>query len=407
MSKSRSTNTKKRTSNGQRVTIGGVSGIVIVVIVIVAQYVLGIDVLNTDDTTAPTSAPVNIGGSTTTTLTAIPGGYDGGWFQLYFTQPINTEDESRFTGAPIENAIIAAIDGAQKTVDMAAFEFNSQPITDALIRADDRGVQVRVVTDGEYGLEDPETTLDQLEDAGITVNSDGNRNAYMHDKFFVIDGLYVWTGSTNITHNGMYNNNNNAILIRSTQLAQNYTDEFNELFAGQFGASSPGEIPNPDIVVNGTQIETFFEAEGNASNGHDLPTRLAELLDEAHTVRFMAFVLTRTDLMDPMIERAASGDLDVMGIVERSQRSYTKSMMCAGLQVRQDGNPDVFHHKVFIIDDDIVVMGSFNFSKSAADNNDENVLIIHNAAIASAYLQEFQTRWNEATVVSASDLNCS
>ncbi|WP_119065494.1 phospholipase D-like domain-containing protein [Aggregatilinea lenta] len=409
MSKSRSTSSKKRTTNGQRVTIGGVAGIVIVAIVMLAQYALGIDVLETEeDTIPPTSmqAPADIGGATTT-LTAIPGGYDGGWFQLYFTSPINTEDESQFTGAPIENALVAAIDGAQRSVDMAVFEFNSQPITDALLRAHERGVQVRAVTDGDYGLEDPETTLDQLEDAGIEVVSDEGRGAYMHDKFFIIDGTYVWTGSTNITHNGIYNNNNNAMLIRSTQLAQNYQEEFDELFAGEFGATSPGEILNPNIVVNGTEIETFFEAEGNLSNGHDLPTRLAALVDDAHTVRFMAFVLTRSDLMDPMIERATSGELDVMGIVERSQRRYTTSMMCAGLQVRQDGNPDVFHHKVFIIDDDIVVMGSFNFSASAADNNDENVLIIHNAAVAGAYLQEFERRWAEATPVAAEDLSCS
>lgn len=413
MSKSRSTSStssKKRTTNGQRVTIGGVAGIVIVAIVVLAQYALGIDVLETDESSVPPTSvqgPGNVADDTTTALTAIPGGYDGGWFQLYFTDPINTEDESRFVDAPIENALVAAIDGAGQTVDLAVFELNSQPVTDALLRARERGVQVRVVTDGEYGLEDPDSTLDQIEDAGIPITSDENRSAYMHDKFFIIDGTYVWTGSTNITHNDFYNNNNNSMLIRSTQLVQNYQDEFDELFAGEFGSGSPDGISNPDIVVNGTRVETFFEAEGDAGNGHDLPARLAALLDEAHTVRFMAFVLTRSDLMDPMIERAESGDLDVMGIVERSQRRFTTSMMCAGLEVRQDGNPDVLHHKVFIIDDDIVVMGSFNFSSSAADSNDENALIIHNADIASAYLQEFQQRWAEATTVAAADLNCS
>ncbi len=410
MSKSPSSSSKKRTTNGQRVTIGGVAGIVIVVIVMLAQYALGIDVLETEnDTVPPTSvqAPADVADNPTIALREIPGGYDGGWFQLYFSDPINTEDESQFVNAPIENALIAAIDGAQQSVDMAVFEFNSQPITDALLRAHERGVQVRVVTDGDNGLEKPDATLDQLEEADIAVVSDGSRGAFMHDKFFIIDGLYIWTGSTNITHNGMYNNNNNSMLIRSTQLAQNYEDEFNELFAGQFGATSPSEIPNPDILVNGTRIETFFEAEGNTSNGHDLPTRLTQLLDDAHTARFMAFVLTRSDLMDPMIERAASGDLDVMGIVEQSQRRFTTSMMCAGLQVRQDGNPDVFHHKVFIIDDNIVVMGSFNFSASAADSNDENVLIIHNADIAGAYLKEFQQRWAQASPVPAASLNCS
>jgi phosphatidylserine/phosphatidylglycerophosphate/cardiolipin synthase-like enzyme len=47
------------------------------------------------------------------------------------------------------------------------------------------------------------------------------------------------------------------------------------------------------------------------------------------------------------------------------------------------------HHKVFIIDGQIVVTGSYNFSRSAEERNDENLLVIHNAAIASLYQDEF------------------
>jgi phosphatidylserine/phosphatidylglycerophosphate/cardiolipin synthase-like enzyme len=74
--------------------------------------------------------------------------------------------------------------------------------------------------------------------------------------------------------------------------------------------------------------------------------------------------------------------------------------------MRQDGNPDILHHKVFIFDEQIVVMGSFNFSASARDNNTENLLIIHNPAIAAAYTTEWQARFNEGRAPSASDLAC-
>jgi phosphatidylserine/phosphatidylglycerophosphate/cardiolipin synthase-like enzyme len=77
-------------------------------------------------------------------------------------------------------------------------------------------------------------------------------------------------------------------------------------------------------------------------------------------------------------------------------------MVCAGLNVRQDGNPDILHDKVFIIDNSIVVTGSFNFSKNAVSDNNENVLIIHNPAIAQAYLDEFNRRWAEAKAIPAS-----
>ncbi|MBN1202592.1 MAG: phospholipase [Anaerolineae bacterium] len=391
----RSQRSSKTTSKTQRATVGGLSGIAIIIIVLIAQYVLGIDVLKTEE---GDKGPVIESGSGE--VASIEGGIDGGWYQLYFTQPINTQNESLFAGAPLENALVNALDGAQQTIDAALFEMNSQPVTDALIRAHERGVQVRFVTDGEHGLESPDTTIDQLEDADIPVVSDDGRGGFMHDKFIVIDGLYVWTGSTNITHNGIYNNNNNAILIRSSRLAANFSAEFEELFSGEFGKTSPNTIANPSVNIEGTQIETIFESEGNA------PARLVELINQAHSVRFMAFSLTRDDLIQPLLTRAQNGQLDLKGIVEASSRQFVKDLFCAGLDMRQDGNPDVFHHKVFIIDESIVVMGSFNFSARAADDNDENLLIIHNTDIASAYLDEFNRRWAEAQAVSDADMGC-
>jgi len=105
-------------------------------------------------------------------------------------------------------------------------------------------------------------------------------------------------------------------------------------------------------------------------------------------------------------DRAQAGALDVRGIVEASSRSQVKPLLCAGLDVRQDGNPNVMHHKVFIFDDSIVAMGSFNFSSRAANDNDENMLIIHNPAIARAYLEEFSRLWAESRVISASAFEC-
>ncbi|MBN2305263.1 MAG: hypothetical protein JXQ72_12330 [Anaerolineae bacterium] len=420
----------KRTSGPatkkERASLGTAAGVLLLVIVLFVQYGLGIDLLDTEGDTGgdvpADTQPVDTGGDTggnavSSDITApegdavaIPGGIDGGWFQLYFTQPINSSNEEDFHGSPVEAALVKVITDATVSIDAALFELNSQPVTDALIAAKDRGVTVRVVVDGEFGIEKPETTVDQLELADIPVVSDGTRSGKMHNKFFVIDSTFVWTGSTNITHNGLYNNNNNAILIRSSRLAQNYALEFTELFAEDFGSRSPKTVPNPSVTVEGTQIETFFEAEGEVQD------RLAELIMGAQTVRFLAFSFTDSleyddsgadrPLLDLILERTQAGQITLQGIVEASQRSFLKDLFCAGLDVRQDGNPDILHHKVFIFDDSIVATGSFNFSRSAASSNDENVLIIHNKTIAQAYLDEFARRWAEAQPAPLSELGC-
>lgn len=405
------------TTTSRRLQVGTVSGLIIMVIAFLAQFVLGIDVLYQDEPAATSMWTTSTAAATPSAAASLPaptivamapgealvpisGGYDGGWFQLYFTVPLNTTDESLFTGSPLEDALVAALDGARFTIDAAVFEMNSQPVTDALIRAHERGVRVRVVTDGEYGLERPDATFDQIELAGIALQSDQARSGLMHNKFFVIDQVYVWTGSTNVTHNGFYNNNNNSMLLRSSRLAANFTLEFEELFGGSFGVTSPNTVPNPDLTIDGTRVETLFEAEG------DVPARLLELINNARTVRFLAFTFTRDDLTQAMVNRFQAGELDVMGVVETSQRRFWTQRACASLPIRRDGNPDILHHKVLIIDDSIVVMGSLNFSGNAADSNDENTLIIHNTAIARAYLEEFARRWNESQLIPDSEYTC-
>ncbi len=68
----------------------------------------------------------------------------------------------------------------------------------------------------------------------------------------------------------------------------------------------------------------------------------------------------------------------------------------ADLDVRIDGIEGQMHHKIFIIDESIVVIGSYNFSQSAETRNDENILIIYNPAIAKQFLLEFERVWKVA-----------
>ena len=104
-------------------------------------------------------------------------------------------------------------------MDIAAFDLDLETVTEALIRAYQRGVRVRLVTDTDY---QDELGPERLREAGVPVIAD-ERNPFMHNKFVVIDGAQVWTGSWNLTDNGTYRNNNNVLVIDSQKLAENYT----------------------------------------------------------------------------------------------------------------------------------------------------------------------------------------
>ena len=68
----------------------------------------------------------------------------------------------------------------------------------------------------------------------------------------------------------------------------------------------------------------------------------------------------------------------------------------AGLKVFVDGNKGQMHHKVMIIDGQIVVTGSYNFSNSAETRNDENLIVIYNQPIANFFMKEFQRVYQQA-----------
>ena len=83
------------------------------------------------------------------------------------------------------------------------------------------------------------------------------------------------------------------------------------------------------------------------------------------------------------------------------------ALHCAGAKVRQDGNRYILHHKVIIIDEDTVITGSFNFSSSAAERNDENIVIVRNAVIAGLYLDEWRRLWDAAEELAPNEVVCN
>ena len=104
----------------------------------------------------------------------------------------------------------------------------------------------------------------------------------------------------------------------------------------------------------------------------------------------MIFTFTDKDLADAIIDRNRAG-VDVMGVIENrgaSQGSLVP-LACAKVPVKVDGNKYTMHHKVIVIDNSIVVTGSYNFTNSADMENDDNVIIIYSSAIAQQYLDEF------------------
>ncbi len=124
--------------------------------------------------------------------------------------------------------IIRQIDGAQSYVYVAMYSFTLDSIADALIRAKNRGVDVKVVMEKSQvgkGFE-----YERLKSAGINVKLDKNPD-YMHNKFAIIDGKMITTGSFNWSKHADTKNDENLLIVYSQELARKYEEEFSELWS--------------------------------------------------------------------------------------------------------------------------------------------------------------------------------
>jgi phosphatidylserine/phosphatidylglycerophosphate/cardiolipin synthase-like enzyme len=329
------------------------------------------------------------------------------WWEVYFTDPVNVNNPANWQGS-IEGRLIEKINAAQTSIHIASFEFDLTPVADALIAAKKRGVEVRWVTDDESGLASDEEPgrgqFAMLQQAGIEVRSD-DRSALMHNKFWIFDGKILWTGSTNITQSGIFKQDNNTIVIRSPELAAIYEHEFQEMWDGQFGPRSPSQLAQQSTVVNGSSIQVIFTSEDHAIEQAIVPA----LNSATKSIRFLAFSFTDFPMADAMVKRAKSG-VNVAGVFEKvgsdTDAAELKTLFCANIPVRRDGNSAFMHNKVIVVDERFVITGSLNFSTNAEESNDENVIIIDNPDIASLYMQDFDRVWALATDPEPNKFNC-
>ena len=125
--------------------------------------------------------------------------------------------------------ILDGIDKAKKSIIVAAYTFTSKPISEALLKAHKRGVDVKVVADaksnsGQYSA----VTFLANQGVPVRVNS---RYTIFHHKFMVFDGLHVETGSFNYSAAAAEKNAENVLLLLNVpEIAERYSREWQRLW---------------------------------------------------------------------------------------------------------------------------------------------------------------------------------
>jgi len=268
---------------------------------------------------------------------------------------------------------------AEEYAYCAFFDLDLPKVINSLNNLSSRGIDVKIVVDGD--------NYDIVKELNFARHD--NRSAYMHNKFCVIDGKRISSGSMNPTKSCAYKNNNNLLLVDSRTLAENYEKEFQELWNYEFGKGEKTEYPI--VYLNGARIENYFCPEDECSK------HVKEALSKAEkSIYFMTFSFTHDGIANILLIKNDEG-IPVKGVFEKrgsgSEYSKYKVLSFQGADVRLDNNSAVMHHKVFIIDNRTVITGSFNPSINADRSNDENILIIEDDNITKRFIEEFEYVW--------------
>jgi phosphatidylserine/phosphatidylglycerophosphate/cardiolipin synthase-like enzyme len=346
----------------------------------------------------------------------VPAQISTSWLRVYFTSPPVKE-----TDPGVAKYVIEEINNAKKSVDAASDDFNLPSVVNALVNAaNKKGVTVRVIYDGTSGhcaitKKDGTVTFNalatmqknkkiQLKDGGrlpqtgkeprcAAADDTGSSGitGIMHDKIVIVDGKTLFTGSWNISANDTYRNNNNLLQITNPTLIANYQAVFDEIFHDTDTTRTVG-AKTPDLNIGGIKVQNYFSPHDKV-----MEKIIALVAGAQKSIRFMAFTYTSPILSQAMVAKANENkNVVVQGVFETRQavnRVAFLTLSCAKVKgtinVKLDGNSGTMHHKVIIIDDKIVITGSFNFTANANNNNDENVLVIYDKEIAKQYITEF------------------
>lgn len=343
-------------------------------------------------------------GGTAPALDRSVGSFEADWSEQTIAPSFNiayrdrvtaNEQEAKRSPYNTHQTLFRIIQRSKSTLDGAFFDIDALDAVDEIVKAKKRGVRVRLVTDSDNLMDKTDSSkvrdaIKTLQQAGIPVVGD-DRSGFMHHKFMVLDGHTVWTGSTNLTPTSLYHHNNNALTIRSRELASTFTAEFERMFSDRaFGSSQrPAVAPSRVMPFKSGSVQTFFSPRGGGRQA------VLDEVDKAKKrIRLMTFSFTDVDL-GLMIRSKAEQGVTVEGVFDRwlaaGRYSLFPQFKAEGMNVWLDGNEALMHHKVIIIDDATVITGSFNFSQNAEANNNEALLIIRDAReLVKAYDDEFK-----------------
>ncbi len=371
--------------------------------------------------------------------------------RLVLNDPTGRPAPSEACDVDLCRSLKAVIDAATERIDFAIYGMRGQPvILEALKAAKARGVRIRGAidrtTDGKNYYGDTEAMVQALQTVADDLQVDRRKaerqKAYdpgsnrcwlplsdafagpkqcvgldlgngtcaiaamaareditfegdiMHDKLFVVDGRYVWMGSTNVSDSGTGGYNANlVVLLHDETVAGWYTRELEQMFAGAFHDEKKKQGPMATTLSDGTRVTAGFSPQDKPMTNlvRPLLQKATERIDVA------IFFLTHKGVAADLAAAHQRGvTVRVIMDATAAKNEYAKHELIrmAGIPVKIEHWGGKMHMKSVAVDGRWVVAGSMNWTSAGEGGNDENTLLFDSPALAAQFHTFYDQIWN-------------
>jgi phosphatidylserine/phosphatidylglycerophosphate/cardiolipin synthase-like enzyme len=343
--------------------------------------------------------------------------------EIYFN---NKPETNQFT-----KIINQAIDSAQESIEVAMYSFNLENLRNKIYQASERGVEVTLILDIEKN--EQHNMVFENVPPDIIIIKPQSRSRYspnMHHKFAIFDRgtsqEKLIAGSLNWTELQEFYDPSFLFLTTDSEIIQAYGFEMDILKQGIRGTEKfKTKEYKPwfkNIIYNDCFVDVWF-SPGPKTNS--INQRIADLIKEAQeNIKIMIWQISDQNIAYQIIEKAKQG-VNVQIIAEdynfwerNSRLSYflsqRKKFNLKNLEIINDAwrsikfqntifsekfttiefNP-FLHHHTLIIDDQIVLFGTNNWSSQAYQVNDEDIIITDNSKIVEEFLETFEFHYQD------------
>lgn len=297
--------------------------------------------------------------------------------------------------------VVSGIERAEKSIELAMYSFDSLVIRDALIRAADRGVAVKIIFSSKHEVGE-NNFFSEAQDK-IQLKFLDQKKGYMHHKFMIVDGgqpsQELFFGSYNFTEIQDKFDPSFLMITKRPEIVSLFGEEFDRLDNEDSWLSKKTLSYNPfkaRIIYPEGFLEIWFLPE---NNNYSLKSKMISLIKEAkNSLQIMIWLLTDNDLASAFLYQAkkipvsiitddfnwsAKGSFFPIMEKQKQRQEITNLQFVTDEKRNQevlkffpDSDLNSFlHHHTLIIDDDLVIFGTNNWSGGGFLRNDESVMI--------------------------------